>query len=170
MRRLTLLAAALAIAFPLAAGAANNTLPADVAVTGQIQQTLDSKTTTDGTPFTIAIVPPYANPMLKGAVVYGHVSDVQKAGQGTEPHMTLVFDRLVLSSGKSRQIHAQLLKEAVIEDKSGKAVNAVAKGVATVVSPAHGMGLRLLSKNHKDDVHVPAQSEIVIELTQSVQL
>ncbi len=141
-----------------------------VAVTGEILQTLDSKTTTDGTSFTIVIVPPYANPMLKGALVHGHVSDVQKAGQGTDPHMTLVFDRLVLSSGKSRPIHAQLLKEAVIEDTSGKAANAVVKGVATVVSPTHGVGLRLLSKNHKDDIHIPAQSQIVIELTKPVQL
>jgi hypothetical protein len=146
------------------------TLQQGVALNGALQQSIDSKSTTVGTPFTMVLSPPFPNGLLRGATVYGHVASVQKAGQGTLPHIGLAFDRIVFHDGTFQPIHAQLLKDTPVQDKSGKETKAVARAVGGIIGPAHGLGVALLSKNHKDDVTIPQNSTLVIELTKPLRL
>lgn len=153
-----------------AAIAREYTLQQGVALNGTLQQSIDSRTTAAGTAFTMILSPPLPNGLLRGAVVHGRVASVQKAGQGTLPHIGLMFDRIVFHDGKSRPLYAQLLKDTPVQDKSGKEVNAVARTVGGIIGPAHGLGVALLSKNHKDDVTIPQNSTLVIELTKPLRL
>lgn len=155
---------------PAGAGARVYTLQQGVALNGTLQQSIDSKSTTAGTPLTLVLTAPFPNGLLKGATVLGHVAGVQKAGQGTEPHIVLAFDRIKFYDGKSQPIHAQLLKDSPVQDKSGKETNAIARAAGGLLGPAHGIGVALLSKNHKDNITIPRNSIVVIELTQPLQL
>jgi hypothetical protein len=155
---------------PLAVGARTYTLQQGVALSATPQQSVDSKSSTAGTPLTLLLTAPYPNSLLKGATVYGHVADVQKAGQGTEPRIVLAFDRIKFYDGQSRTLHAQLLKDSPVQDKSGKETNAIARAAGGLLGPAHGIGVALLSKNHKDNITIPRNSTVVIELTQPLQL
>ena len=171
MMKILSIACVLACAFVSPAVVARvYTLQQGVALNGTLQQSIDSKSTTVGTPFTLVLTPPYPNGLLRGSTVYGHVASVQKAGQGTMPHIGLAFDRIVFHDGKSQTLHAQLLKDTPVQDKSGKETNAVARAAGGLLGPAHGLGVALLSKNHKDDVTIPQNSTIVIELTQPLSL
>ena len=170
MRRLRCIAFCVALFAPIVVSARVYTLPAGVALNGVLQQALDSKTTAAGSPFSMYLTPPFPNNMLRGATVQGHVASIQKAGQGTEPRITLAFNRIVFANGTAKPIEAQLVKDQVVPDKSGRETNAIARGVAGLIGPAHGIGVSLFARNHKDNIHIPKSSTVVIELTKPVTL
>jgi hypothetical protein len=159
-----------ALLTPLAVGARTYTLQKGAAITGAIGQTIDTRTTTAGASFSLSVVAPLPNDLLKGAVVYGHVASVQKAGWGTEPHVALSFDRIVFADRHSETIHAQLLQDSPIQDKSGEVTNGAARAVGALVGPAHGVGVAVASKNHKDDISIPQHSTMTIELTEPLKI
>lgn len=168
--RLSVVALALTVLAGAGAAAKTYTLQQGVALSGTLNQGVDSRSAAAGTPVTITLAPPYPNSLLKGATLAGFVSNVQRAGQGTEPHIVLAFTRIRFYDGRTKTVHVQLLKDTTVQDKSGKETNAVAKTVAGVFGPAHGAGVALLAKNHKDDITIPAGSTIVVELTQPLAL
>lgn len=158
------------VMLPVSTDARAYTLQQGVALNGTLQQSIDSSSTTPGTPLTLVLTAPFPNGLLRGARVVGRVAGVQKAGQGTEPHIELAFDRITFSNGSSRPLHAQLLKDSPVQDARGKETNAIARVAGGLVGPAHGIGVALLSKNHKDNITIPRNSVVVIELTQPLQL
>lgn len=71
---------------------------------------LDSKTANVGDRFTMNVVPPFpAQTDLGGAMIFGHVSRVVRAGIGRRPQLDLAFDRLVYSDGSSVALDARLV-------------------------------------------------------------
>ncbi|MDQ6780534.1 MAG: hypothetical protein M3Z37_05195 [Candidatus Eremiobacteraeota bacterium] len=72
-------------------------------ITAKIDQTIDSGSSHTGDQFTLTIVPPYpaSNSAFAGAQLYGHVTKVLRAGQGSNPVLEFSIDRIRLANGRS---------------------------------------------------------------------
>ena len=70
-------------------------------VTAKMNQTIDSGSAYNGQKFTMTVVSPYpqGNSAFSGGTLYGHVTKVVAAGQGTNPELAFAIDRIGLANG-----------------------------------------------------------------------
>ena len=102
------LAAALAVV-PLAASAQ---VTAGTELNGTIDQSLDSKNAVVGQRFTMSNVHSQDN-NVTGAVIYGHVCDVQSSSQGRNARISLCTDKLRTRSGNSYVLDGRITNAQV---------------------------------------------------------
>lgn len=93
--------AALLLVPSMASAARVVTLASGAMVSAKINQTIDSGSAYAGQKFTMTVVAPYpqSNGSFAGATLYGHVTKVVPAGQGTNPELAFAVDRVVLQNG-----------------------------------------------------------------------
>ncbi|GAC1301744.1 MAG: hypothetical protein NVSMB19_10240 [Vulcanimicrobiaceae bacterium] len=179
MKFLSTAAAAALIGFsPLAASAA---VSVGTQLTGTIDQSLSSNHAQAGQPFTMSNVRSSDN-NITGGKVYGHVLNVQKAGQGTPGRIGLAYDRLVTRSGTAyaisgntvsadTQTKSNAVKEiggavvgSIVGNYLGKHIGGVASGIGGVVGAGGGY---LAAKNNRENVEITPNSTVVLQVTQA---
>jgi len=179
MKLLSTTAAAMLIGLsPLAVSAA---VSVGTQLTGSIDQSLSSNHATVGEAFTMSNVRSSDN-NITGARVYGHVLNVQKAGQGTPGKISLAYDRLVTRAGTSyaisgntvsadTQTKSNAIKEvggavvgSIVGNYLGKHVGGIASGLGGVIGAGGGY---LAAKNNKQNVEITPNSTVVLQVTQA---
>ena len=108
---------------------------------------------------------------ISGATVYGHVSEVQRAGQGARPQVELAFDRLVTASGRTYRLHARVTGMTVkTRNNAGREALGAVGGAHHVDAACAGFRDEdvadvLYTKNYHTNVSVPAGSTVNIQVT-----
>jgi len=181
-RSLALLCSIIALA-PAMAGAA--TIPSGSTLTTTLNLSLNTKSAYVGQPISLLVVAPYPNgaTQLAGSKIYGHVTKVQKAGQGRNPELQLALDSIVLAgSTKRTPIHAAISKIApkqgpnVVYGAAGALIgmlfgNWIGKMVGTNAGGAIGAaGGFLLASNNKKNIEVPEGSAVSVQLSAPLTL
>lgn len=166
------LIAALIGVLPLAAGAA---ITPGTNLIGTIDQTLDSSNVQVGQRFTMHNVHTQDND-IHDAVIYGHVADVIRAGQGKSAQIQLAFDKLRTASGGSyalqgRAVQVQVNTKSNALKEVGGAVagmivgNVLGKAIGTNAGGLLGAGGGyLFAKNNKSNVTVPQGSSVTVQV------
>jgi hypothetical protein len=172
VRRLTIaLITALCAVVPVAALAQ---LAPGTALIGSIDQNLSSNHAYVGEPITISNAHS-TNYDIHGATIYGHVSGVQAAGQGTNGKITLGFDKVNTRSGSVYQIRGYA-SQVDIQTKSNalKEVGGAAAGALVGGLLGHGIGAilgagggALVAKNNRQNVSISAGSSVTVQIVQS---
>lgn len=87
---------------------------------GKLQQEISSKTSHDGDKFTLVEADTlfHKTPALHGAVINGHLENVQPAGLARKPSMTIVFDNMVMPDGTTAPVNVQLMNLHAFDAKS----------------------------------------------------
>ena len=169
-------ATTLPVAFATAAAAAD-AIPSGTTITGKMLTELDSGKAEAGKGFSMQVTRPYPNgdPSFAGAIVRGHVSDVQHAAQGKKANITLTFDSIVLPDGTSSRLTGHVLNvdkkqhSAVLQQAAGAGVgmivgNILGKAVGTnlggVVGAAGGFAY---GNNRKSNFIIPTDAAVTIQ-------
>ena len=142
-------------------------------VTGEINRTLNSKDTQVGTSFLLESVHT-SNYDVNGATLYGHVSHVQRAGQGTPGKIELAVDKINARSGNVYKIEGQVTNVQVnTKSNAGKEALAAAGGalVGGLIGKGWGAliggaGGYLVAKNNKENVTIPQGSLVSVHVSQ----
>jgi hypothetical protein len=178
IRTLATVLAAAAVAFvPLAASAA---VTAGTELVGTFDQSMSSKDAVVGQRFTISNVHSQDN-NITGATIYGHVDDVQAAGQGTPGKISVAFDTLKTRSGNTYALQGRAT--AIQENTKTNAVNEVGGAVAGMIigniigkkvgTNAGGLlgaaGGYIYAKNAKQNVTIPQNSVVTVQVLQARQ-
>ncbi len=141
---------------------------------GSIDQDLTSANATVGEPFTISNVHSPDN-HITGATIYGHVSKVQRAGQGTPGAIELEIDRVHTRAGNDYQVQGYI-SDAKVITKSNLTKEAVA-GLAgavlgSILMRKNGTGALLgaaggylYAKNNRQNVTIPQGSAITTKVS-----
>ena len=150
-------------------------------LTGSIDQSLSSNHATVGEPFTLSNVRSSDN-NITGAKVYGHVTDVQKAGQGTPGKISLAYDRLVTRSGTAYAISGNTVSAAVatksnaVKEIGGAVVgdilgNYVGKHIGGFGSSIGGIagaaGGYLAAKNNRQNVEIVPHTAVTLQIARA---
>jgi len=154
---------------PLAASAA---IGPGSQLSGQLDHVIDSGSANVGDPFRMFNVASQDG-SITGATIYGHVSEVQRAGQGARPQVELAFDRLVTASGRTYRLHARVTGMTVkTRNNAGREALGAVGGALLGGLIGHGVGSLLgagggflYTKNYHTNVSVPADSTINIQVT-----
>ncbi|HEY9179455.1 MAG TPA: hypothetical protein VIO32_01970 [Candidatus Baltobacteraceae bacterium] len=148
---------------------------------GRLQQPISTKTSHDGDTFTLAQTDTFfhKNPALHGAVIDGHVENVQAAGPMRNPALTLVFDDVRMPDGTKAPIDVKLESMKAFEPKThhlrtlGMMVGGAIAGheIAKHTGRKHGglvgaVGGYALSQTLKTDISVPAGTVIEVKFEQ----
>lgn len=172
-RRLsTLLAAAALAAVPLAASAQ---ISAGTNLSGTIDQSIDSKNAVIGQQVTFSNVHSLDN-NITGATMYGHVCDVQSAGQGRPGKLQVCLDTLHTRSGNSYALDGRVIAAQV--NTKTNAGNEVAGAVGGMIvgnilgkklgTNAGGLlgaaGGYLYAKNARQNVTIPANTPVTVQV------
>ena len=173
IRRLpTLLAAAALAVVPLAASA--DVTPGTNLV-GTMSTSIDSKSAVVGQQVVITNVHSLDN-NITGATMYGHVCDVQSAGQGRPGRLQVCLDKLNTRSGNTyaldgRVIGAQVNTKSNAVNEAGGAVagmivgNILGKKLGTNMGGLLGAaGGYIYAKNAKQNVTIPANSTVTVQV------
>jgi hypothetical protein len=173
MRRLRLwfAAAALAVFAPVVALAG---ISPGSKMVGTIDRTINSKSAQVGTPFILSNAHT-TNYDINGATVYGHVSEVERAGQGRKAKISLAVDKVNTRSGNIYQIHGYTSNVQVnTKSNAGKEVGGAAGGALigglighTAGAIIGGAGGFLLAKNSRENVTIPEGSIVTVQITQA---
>lgn len=166
--------AIVALTLALALPAAGLAISSGTKLTGTIDQGLDSKTARVNQTFTISNASS-SDHDINGATIYGHVSKVQKAGQGTPGKIELDVDKINTRSGNIYKVVGAVTDVQVnTKSNAGKEVASVAggalvggligKGTGAVIGGSAGL---LYSKNSKQDVSIPQGSLVTVQILQS---
>ena len=151
---------------------------AGTTLVGNIDQGLDSKSATVGQGFTMSGVHSTDNNIV-GARVYGHVSDVQHAGQGTPGKIELAFDKLVTRSGNTYLISGRVMsadeetKNNTVKEVGGAVAgmivgNILGKAVGTNAGGLIGAaGGYVIAKNNRQNVSIPSNTPVTLQVLQS---
>ncbi len=173
--------AAAAILIGLAPLAASAQVSVGTQLTGSIDQSLSSNHATIGEGFTMSNVHS-SNNNITGARVYGHVADVQKAGQGRPGKISLAYDRLVTRSGYSYAISGSTVSAAVqtksnaIKEIGGAVVgdivgNYLGKHIGGFGSSIGGIagaaGGYLAAKNNRQNVEITPHTAVTLQISQA---
>jgi len=174
MKRNLTAAAAVALLVGLAPLAAFGQLAPGTTLTGNLDQNLNSKDAQIGQTITISNVHS-PNHDINGAVIYGHVDSVQRAGQGRPGKIHLAFDKVNTRSGNIYQISGYA-SDMKVETKSNstKEIASTAGGALIGGLLGHGIGAVLgggagyaISKNSRENVTIPQGSLVTVQVTQS---
>ncbi len=173
IRKFSTLFAAVALAFvPLAASAA---ITAGTELTGTIDQSVSSGNATVGQQVTISNVHSADN-NITGAMIYAHVADVVKAGQGRPGQIALGYDRLVTRSGNSYALDGRTTNVEVdtqnntVKEAGGALVgmivgNIVGKKLGTNAGGLLGAaGGYIAAKNNRAQVSIPQNSAVTVQV------
>jgi hypothetical protein len=114
---------------------------------------------------------------VHGARLYGHVSEVQRAGQGRPGRLRLDFTTLVLANGTRYAISTTVTnmrvetKSNALKEAGGALAgmlvgNAVGKTLfgGSAGGPIGAAGGFLLARNNRQDVNIPAGSVVQVQL------
>jgi preprotein translocase subunit SecF len=172
-RRLFSFAAAAALAVvPLAAAAQ---LSPGIQLTGTIDQSLNSGNAQIGQRVTVSNVHSQDN-NINGAIIYGHVDDVQSASQGRGGKIEITWDKLRTRSGNSYALNARTVNMQVntknnTVNEAGGAIagmiigNILGKKLGTNAGGAVGAaGGYLYGKNAQQNVTIPANSFVTVQV------
>jgi hypothetical protein len=172
-RTFVALAAALAVgALPL--GAVAQIAPG-AQLTGTIDQTLNTKDVQIGQRVTISNVHSQDN-NINGAVIFGHVDDVQRASQGRAASISIAYDKLRTRAGNSYVLQARTIsmvantKNNTLNEAGGAVAgmilgNIIGKKLGTNAGGVVGAGGGYLyGKNAKQNLTVPANSLITVQV------
>lgn len=172
IRRTSLLLTAALAALPLAAAAQ---ISPGTDLSGTIDQSIDSKNAVVGQQVTFSNVHSLDN-NINGATMYGHVCDVQHAGQGTPGKLTICIDKLHTRSGNSyaldgRVVGAQVNTKSNIGNEAAGAVggmilgNILGKRLGTNMGGIVGAaGGYLYAKNAKQNVTIPSNTPVTVQV------
>jgi hypothetical protein len=122
-RSLGMLAAAGVLAALWAGPGSAQTAPLDkrgAEIDARLTTALNSKTSPDGTPFTLLVTDTLFNrhPELKGAVVDGHLENVVPAAATHRASMSVIFDDIRFAGGASEPIFAVVRNVSAFEPKT----------------------------------------------------
>ena len=150
-------------------------VPARTDFYGKLSPGLGTKTSKNGDTFTLTASDTFLHknkPALEGAIVDGHVDNVQSAGPMKKPGMTIIFDDVRLSDGTKAPVNMVLVSMNRFEAKShhlrtlGMMIGGAVAGHMAAGKHHGGLigaaGGYALSQQLKTDIVVPAGS--VIEL------
>ncbi len=173
IRKLALAITAAAVAFiPLAASAA---VTAGTELIGTIDQNVSSKDAVAGQRITISNVHSQDN-NITGAIIYGHVDDVQSAGQGRPGKVSIAFDTLKTRSGNTYALTGRTT--GITENTKSNAVNEAGGAVAGMIV-GNILGKKLgtnmggllgaaggyvYAKNAKQNVTIPQNSVVTVQV------
>jgi hypothetical protein len=173
IRKLAIALTAAAVAFiPLAASAA---ISPGTELVGTIDQNLSSNNVVVGQRFTMSNVHSQDN-NVTGAVIYGHVDDVQAAGQGRPGKISLAFDTVKTRSGNTyaltgRATAVDVKTKSNAVNEAGGAVagmivgNILGKKLGTNMGGLLGAaGGYLYAKNAKQNVTIPQNSTVTVQV------
>ncbi|MDP9106640.1 MAG: hypothetical protein M3N49_12000 [Candidatus Eremiobacteraeota bacterium] len=173
IRKLALALTAAAVAFiPLAASAA---ITAGTELVGTIDQNVSSKDAVVGQRITISNVHSQDN-NVTGAIIYGHVDDVQAAGQGRPGKVSIAYDTLKTRAGNTYALTGRTT--GVTENTKSNAVNEAGGAVAgmivgNIIGKKLGTNLGGLlgaaggyvyAKNAKQNVTIPQNSVVTVQV------
>jgi hypothetical protein len=97
-------------------------------------QDISTKNAQAGDGFTMKVVAPYpaADPSFAGALLRGHVAEVQSAGQGRTARLVLRLDSIVFPSGESERLSGSVSISAAKKDNT-TARQAIGAGAGAAV-------------------------------------
>ena len=173
VRKISTAFAALILAFtPLIASAA---ISPGTELYGNMDQSLDSGSVQVGQPFTMSKVHSQSYD-VHDATIYGHVSDVQRAGQGRPGKIQLAFDKLRTLSGTSYTLDGRATqvqtdtKNNTLKEAGGAVAgmivgNIIGKKVGTNLGGLLGAaGGYLYAKNNQQNVTVPTNALVTVQV------
>ncbi len=173
IRKLAIALTAAAVAFiPLAASAA---ITPGTELVGTIDQNISSKDAVVGQRITISNVHSQDN-NVTGATIYGHVDDVQPAGQGRAGKVSIAYDTLKTRSGNTYALTGRTTgvtentKSNVVNEAGGAVAgmivgNILGKKVGTNMGGLLGAaGGYVYAKNAKQNVTIPANSVVTVQV------
>ncbi len=153
-------------------------IPSGTTISAKMQTPIDTAKVETGQGFSMIVTRPYPNgdPGYAGAIIRGHVGDVQRAGQGRKAAITLVFDSIVLpSTGQSSKITGHVLTVGT-ENKTAVAQQAAGAGAGMIVGNIVGKALGTNSggllgaaagfaygNNRKANYVIPANADVTIQ-------
>jgi hypothetical protein len=170
----TLTAAAVVAFVAIAPLAASAQISPGTTLTGTIDQNLNSSSAQIGQTVTISNAHS-PNHDINGAVIYGHVDDVQRASQGRAGKIHLAFDKVNTRAGNIYQISGYSTSMQVdTKSNSTKEIISTAGGALVGGLLGHGIGAVLgggagyaMSKNSRQNVSIPQGSLVSVQITQS---
>jgi hypothetical protein len=144
---------------------------------GSIDRSLNSKSVQVGQAFLLTDVHT-TNYDINHATLYGHVSHVQRAGQGTTAKIELDVDKINTRAGNIYKITGHVTNVQVnTKSNAGKEIGAAAggalvggllgKGAGAVIGAAGGY---LIAKNSKENIEIPQGSAVTVEVSQSYRV
>ena len=161
------------------------TLASGTDVTASMNQTIDSGSAHVGDRFTMSVISPYpqGESVFRGGQLYGHVTHVVAAGQGTNAQLQFAIDKMVLPDGaqghpmlavqvQQTQQHSNTAKIAmaalggmIVGNWLGKAVfQSNAGGPVGLIAGA------LIASNSRTNVSLRQGSQVVFEARRTVAL
>ena len=148
-------------------------------LTGVIGTALDSKDAFVGEAVQLVDVAS-ADGSIRGATLYGKVTDVQRPSQGRSAQLELRFDRLRLANNETfgiegvvTQMHLETKNNTLKEVGGALAGMLVGNALAKTVLRVGGGGILgavggyIVAKDNRTDVTVPANSAISVRLLQA---
>ncbi|MGA2393103.1 MAG: hypothetical protein ABSH03_07125 [Candidatus Lustribacter sp.] len=167
----TILASAVFALLPIATLAQ---LTPGTTLTGNIDQNLSSNHAYVGQRVTISNAHSPNND-INGATVWGHVSSVQPAGQGTPGKITLSFDKVQTRSGSVYAVNGYATDVSVqTKNNTVKEVGGAAAGALVGGLLFHGVGAligagggALLAKNNRQNVNIPQGSSVSLRVVRA---
>ena len=176
IRRLSTILAAAALALvPLIAAAQ---ISPGTELVGNMNQGLDSSSAQVGQRFTMSNVHTQNN-NINGATIYGHVCDVQNAGQGRPGKIQLCFDKLHTRAGDSyaldgRATQVQVMTKSNAAKEAGGALvgmvvgNIIGKNLGTNAGGLLGAaGGYLYAKNNRANVTIPQNAVVTVQVVRA---
>jgi outer membrane lipoprotein SlyB len=167
---------ALAVMIPVLASAQ---VAPGTQLSGNLTQTLDTKNVQVGQPVTLTnVTAASGDGSIVGATLYGHVVDVNRAGQGKRPQLLITFERLITAHHRYA-IEARVLsmkeqtKSNALREVGGAVVgnivgNFLGKHLGTNLGGALGAGGGYLyAKNYRENFSVPGGSVVTVQIVRS---
>jgi len=177
IRTLTAFIAAALIGFTGVAASAQSVSPG-TSLNGTITQDLSSKDAQVGQPVTFTnVTSSNGSGAVGGATMYGHVTDVTRAGQGKRPQISVGFDKIVYSNGHTQGITGVVTsakentKSNVVREVGGTVLGNIVGNIAAkkLGLPLGGLlgaaGGFLYAKNYKENVTIPQNSIVTVRVT-----
>ncbi|MEO6912462.1 MAG: hypothetical protein ABI182_00400 [Candidatus Baltobacteraceae bacterium] len=167
----TFAAAAILALIPLAVSAQ---ISPGTQLVGTMDQNLSSKDAQVGQSFTMSNVHSL-NHDISGATIYGHVAQVQRAGQGRPGKIELQVDKVNTRAGNVYKV-AGYIANAKVTTKSNatKEIGATAVGALvggllghTAGAVLGGAGGLLYAKNSRENVSIAQGSTITVQISSS---
>ncbi len=159
------------------------TVPAGTPIQAALGQDLSSKSAVVGQLISAKVLQPVPDALLEGATIIGKVIQASPASQGRNPELELSFNGVRLAgSSATLPMSAKILKISItqksnaLNEAAGAAAgmvvgNIIGKWLGTNAGGAVGAaGGYVLTQNAKQDLSVPAGSQVSLQLLQPLTL
>ncbi|MGZ3499092.1 MAG: hypothetical protein ACXWNK_08460 [Vulcanimicrobiaceae bacterium] len=165
--------ATLAILVLTSASARSATVAPGTELYGTLNQSLDSGSVQAGAPVVLTnVTSADGSGAIVGAKLYGHVTQVQRAGQGRPANIKMEFERLHLPNGTVYAIQGEVIQMKVnTKSNAGKEAGAAAAGALIGGLIGHTAGAiigasggYLYAKNNRQNVTIPQGSVVTVRL------